>query len=54
MQTVPEQYQKEIMSRLAIPRVGQPGDVGGLIAFLASEEASYITAQVINVDGGLI
>lgn len=39
----------------AIPmkRVGQPGDVPGLIAFLASDEASYITGQVVSVSGGL-
>jgi 3-oxoacyl-[acyl-carrier protein] reductase len=54
MQTVPENYQQEIMSRLAIPRVGQPEDVAGLVCFLAGEHAGYITAQVIGVDGGLI
>jgi 2-hydroxycyclohexanecarboxyl-CoA dehydrogenase len=39
----------------AIPmkRVGQPGDVPGLVAFLASDEAAYITGQVISVSGGL-
>ena len=54
MQTVPEGYQKEVMSRLAIKRVGEPEDVAELVAFLASERAGYITAQVIAVDGGLI
>ena len=39
----------------AIPmkRVGQPGDIPGLVAFLASEEAGFITGQVISVSGGL-
>ncbi len=39
----------------AIPmkRVGQPGDMPGLVAFLASDEAAYITGQVISVSGGL-
>ena len=54
MDTVPESYRKEVMGRLAIPRAGEAGDVAGLVVFLASEEASYITAQVIGVDGGLI
>jgi len=39
----------------AIPmkRVGQPEDVPGVVAFLASDEAAYITGQVISVSGGL-
>lgn len=39
----------------AIPfkRLGQPEDFGGIVAFLASEEADYITGQVISVSGGL-
>ena len=39
----------------AIPmkRVGQPGDVPGIVAFLASDEAGFITGQVISVSGGL-
>jgi 3-oxoacyl-[acyl-carrier protein] reductase len=54
MQTVPEKYRQEVMSRLAIPRTGTPEDIVGLVVFLASEKASYITAQIISVDGGLI
>ncbi len=39
----------------AIPfkRLGQPEDMAGIVAFLASDEASYITGQVISVSGGL-
>ena len=39
----------------AIPfkRLGQPEDFGGIVAFLASDEADYITGQVISVSGGL-
>ena len=41
--------------RRAIPfkRFGQPEDFGGIVAFLASEEADYMTGQVISVSGGL-
>jgi len=39
----------------AIPmkRIGQPGDIPGIVAFLASDEAGFITGQVISVSGGL-
>jgi len=39
----------------AIPmkRVGQPGDIPGIVAFLASDDAGFITGQVISVSGGL-
>jgi NAD(P)-dependent dehydrogenase (short-subunit alcohol dehydrogenase family) len=39
--------------QLLIPRVGKPEDMAAAVAFLASEEASYITAQVLSVDGGV-
>ena len=35
-------------------RLGLPGDVAGLVMFLCSDEASYITGQAINVDGGKV
>jgi len=38
---------------IPISRVGTPEDVAGLVTFLASADASYITGQTINVDGGL-
>jgi len=39
--------------QIKIARVGVPGDIAGAVAFLASDEASYITSQAINVCGGL-
>jgi 3-oxoacyl-[acyl-carrier protein] reductase/2-hydroxycyclohexanecarboxyl-CoA dehydrogenase len=34
-------------------KVGSPEDVGNVVAFLASDEASYVTGEVINVSGGM-
>ncbi len=42
-----------VRDRIALRRAGKPEDVASLAVFLASEEASYITGQVISVDGGL-
>jgi len=47
---VKEEYAKVI----PLKRMGKPTDVANLCVFLASDEASYITGQTINVDGGLI
>ena len=43
-----------MMSRIPMGYAGKPTDVANLVAFLASDEASYITAEVINVGGGMI
>ncbi len=38
----------------ALRRLGQPGEIAGVIAFLASDDARYITGQAIEADGGII
>ena len=42
-----------LVRAIPLKRVGQPEDMPGIVAFLASDEASYITGQVISVSGGL-
>jgi NAD(P)-dependent dehydrogenase (short-subunit alcohol dehydrogenase family) len=44
---------EEIVARIPMQRYGRVGEVGELVAFLASEKSSYITGQNIRVDGGL-
>ncbi len=43
----------EIISATPISRIGKPSDVANVVEFLASESASFITGQIITVDGGL-
>jgi NAD(P)-dependent dehydrogenase (short-subunit alcohol dehydrogenase family) len=48
-----DQFVKETVAKVPMKRFGQPEEVAGAVAFLASQDASYITGVEINVDGGL-
>jgi meso-butanediol dehydrogenase/(S,S)-butanediol dehydrogenase/diacetyl reductase len=50
----PGELMKEWVDGIPMKRAGSGEDVAGLVAFLASEDAAYITGQTLNVDGGLI
>lgn len=50
---MPEQAKQWLMSRVSVPRTGTVDDVAAAALFLASDNASYITGQVLAVDGGL-
>ena len=52
--TVPEEMLDEIVKGLSLKRRGTPQDLVGMCLFLLSEEASWITGQIFNVDGGQI
>jgi 3-oxoacyl-[acyl-carrier protein] reductase len=49
-----EEFKQNALKSIPLGRVGSPEDVANAVRFLASEEASYITGQVLNVNGGLL
>jgi 3-oxoacyl-[acyl-carrier protein] reductase len=54
VQSVPQKLLDSVVARVALGRLGQPRDVANAVLFLASDEAAYITGQVLRVDGGLV
>jgi 3-oxoacyl-[acyl-carrier protein] reductase/2-hydroxycyclohexanecarboxyl-CoA dehydrogenase len=52
--SIPDTIREQQVARIPLGRAGQPADVAALVAFLASEEAGYITGEVINVGGGYV
>ncbi|MBP1924508.1 3-oxoacyl-[acyl-carrier protein] reductase [Sedimentibacter acidaminivorans] len=53
MATVPEKVLNDIKEKTMLKRLGDPKEIANAILFLASEESSYITGQLLSVNGGL-
>ena len=51
---IPEDLKANMLQSIPLGRMGQAEDVAKAVCFLASDEASYITGQVLNVDGGMV
>ena len=54
VEDLPKELKQHIMDRVPIGRFGRPEEIAGLVGFIASDAASYITGQAIAVDGGLV
>jgi 3-oxoacyl-[acyl-carrier protein] reductase len=50
---LPDKVKQQLLSQIPVGRMGVPEDVANAVSFLASEEASYITGQILHVNGGL-
>lgn len=50
---LPESVREALAGQIALGRLGSPADVATAVAFLASDEASYVTGQVLAIDGGM-
>ncbi|HMP64287.1 MAG TPA: 3-oxoacyl-ACP reductase FabG [Pyrinomonadaceae bacterium] len=48
-----EIYERSIQENNMLPRIGRPGELKGIVVFLASEASSYVTGQTIAIDGGM-
>jgi 3-oxoacyl-[acyl-carrier protein] reductase len=48
----PEGYNRWVLDQQSIKRRGTPADIGNLVSFLASDAASFITGQTVEIDGG--
>jgi 3-oxoacyl-[acyl-carrier protein] reductase len=52
-QQIPDEVKQKFIQRIPLKRVGNPEEIAALVAYLASDESSYMTGQVLQIDGGL-
>ena len=50
---IPQKVMQKILEQIPLGRLGEPEEVAKLVCFLASDDANYITGQVININGGM-
>jgi 3-oxoacyl-[acyl-carrier protein] reductase len=52
IKTVPEELKAKMVSAVPVRRIGEPEEVASMVAFLAGEEAGYVSGQCIKITGG--
>lgn len=54
MDAIPQERVEALAARIPVGRVGRPGEVAEMVAYLASEEAGYVTGATFDINGGLL
>ena len=52
--SLPEEYKNQLISKIPLGKLGSPNDIAHAVAFLASENASYITGETLHINGGML
>ena len=50
---LPDSVKEQLLAQIPMKKLGQTGDIANAVCFLADEKASYITGQVLQVNGGM-
>jgi 3-oxoacyl-[acyl-carrier protein] reductase len=53
-QSLPEEYKNQLISKIPLGKLGSPNDIANAVAFLASENAGYITGETLHINGGML
>jgi len=53
LETIPEKVMQKILSQIPLRQTGKPEEVSKLVCFSTSDDANYLTGQVINLNGGM-
>ncbi|MCY1182573.1 3-oxoacyl-[acyl-carrier-protein] reductase FabG [compost metagenome] len=51
---LPEDIKQGMLTQIPLAKLGQPEDIAKAVAFLASEDANYMTGQTLHIDGGMV